>query len=227
MTLHRPLAAALVAASLAPAAQAQDPLELGVIRNEDIHVVQKLMYPKDDRTEFGVHLGVMPFDPYLTTPNAQLSFNAHFNEKFSFSLMAGGGYGFKTTVAKTLESPTYGVVPYEYRYLAGLLAGVEYAPIYAKMNLNGSKIVHFDVYGALRGGANLGMSVLPDNAIGINPTLSPGVGARIFAGQNTTVRVEVRDDLMLERRSITESWHFKQSGNVSLGLTFLSPVKDG
>ena len=227
MKLHRSLAAALVVALTAPPAWAQDPLELGVIRNDDIHVVQKLAYPKDDRTEIGVHLGVMPFDPYLTTPNAQLSFNTHFNELTSFSLVAGGGYGFKTGVAKTLESPTYGVVPYEYRYLGGVLAGIEYAPIYAKMNLNGAKVVHFDIYGAARGGVNLGMSILPDNAIGINPTISPALGTRFFAGPNTAVRVEVRDDLMLERRSITESWHFKQSGNVTVGLTFLSKVKDG
>ena len=226
MKLHRPLAAALAMALTAPTAQAQDPLELGVIRNDDVHVVQKLMYPKDDRTEIGVHLGVMPFDPYLTTPNAQLSFNSHFNELTSLSIVAGGGYGFKTGVYKTLESPTYGVAPYAYRYLASLLVGLEYSPIYAKMNLNGAKVFHFDIYGALRAGGSLEQSVLPDGGLGFGPTLSPGIGSRVFIGQNTAFRVEIRDDLLLERRSITQSWEFKQNGNVTLGLTFLSAVKD-
>ena len=226
MKLHRSLATALAMALAAPAAQAQDPLELGVIRNDDIHVVQKLMYPKDDRTEFGVHLGVMPFDPYLTTPNAQISFNKHFNELTSFSLVAGGGYGFKTGVYRTLESPTYGVAPYAYRYLASLLAGVEWSPIYAKMNINGAKVFHFDIYGALRAGGSLEQSVLPDGGLGFGPTLSPGIGSRVFVGENTSLRVELRDDLLLERRAITQSWEFKQNANVTVGLTFLSAVKD-
>lgn len=217
------LATLLVAA---PAARAQDPLELGVIRDDDIHVVQKLMYPKDDRTEFGVHLGVMPFDPYLTTPNAQLSFNAHLNELTSISAVAGGGYGFKTGVYKTLESPTYGVAPYAYRYLGSVLVGVEYAPIYAKMNINGAKVFHFDIYGAARVGGSIEQSVLPDDGLAFGPTLSPAVGTRVFVGRNTAFRTEIRDDLLLERRAITESWNFKTNANVTVGLTFLSPVSE-
>lgn len=215
-----------LALGLAGTAHAQDPLELGVIRNDDVHVVQKLMYPKTDRTEIGVHLGVMPFDPYLTTPNAQFSFNSHMNEQMSLSVVAGGGYGLKTGVYRTLESPTYGVAPYAYRYLASLLVGVEYSPIYAKMNLNGAKVFHFDIYGALRGGGSLEQSVLPDGGLGFGPTLSPGIGSRVFVGENTAVRLEVRDDLLVERRAITSSWEFKQNANVTLGLTFLSAVKE-
>lgn len=217
---------ALATLLLAPTARAQDPLELGVIRDDDIHVVQKLAYPKDDRTEFGVHLGVMPFDPYLTTPNLQLSFNKHFNELLSVSVVAGGGYGFKTGVYRTLESPTYGVAPYAYRYLASLLGGVEYAPIYAKMNVNGAKVFHFDIYGAARLGASMEQSVLPDDGLAFGPTLSPAVGTRVFIGRNTAFRTELRDDLLLERRAITESWNFKQNANVTVGFTFLSPVAE-
>ncbi len=224
MTPMNPLSLALL---LAGGARAQDALELGVIRNEDVHVVQKIAYPKEDRTELGAHVGIMPFDAFLTTPNAQLSFNRHLSESMSISAVVGGGYSFKTLVAKDLETPTYGVVAYEYRYLGSALAGVEYAPIYAKMNVNGARVYHFDVYGALRGGATVGQSILPDHAIGVGPTLSPGVGTRVFLGRNSALRVELRDDLLLERRSIVEVWKFKQNANLTVGLTVLSRTEDG
>jgi outer membrane beta-barrel protein len=216
----------LCAWSLPLAAQAQDPLELGVIRNDDIHVVQKMMYPKTDRTEFGVHVGIMPFDAYLMTPNAQFSLNIHSSERLSISVVAGGGYGLKTGTYRELESPTYGVAAYAFRYLGSALGGIEYAPIYAKMNLNGAKVLHFDIYGAARGGLSIEQSVLPDAGMTLAPTLSPGIGSRIFVGKNTTVRVELRDDLLLERRSITQSTHLKQNANVLVGLTFLSKVPE-
>ena len=215
----------LLAASVQPAF-AQEPLELGVIRNDDIHVVQKNLYPKTDRTELGVHLGVMPFDAYVWTPNAQLSFNSHMSESMSVSVVAGGGYGLKTGAYRTMESPAYGVAPYAYRYLGSVIGGLEWSPIYAKMNLNGAKVLHFDIYAAGRAGVSLEQSVLPDGSITLAPTLSPGIGSRVFLGKNTTARVELRDDILLENRSITQSWHIKQNANVTFGLTFLSPVKE-
>ena len=124
---------ALLALALhtAPVAQAQDTIDIGVLRNEDIAVVQEMLYPKLDRTEVGVHLGIMPFDAYLVTPNLQFSFNKHMQESLSFSLVAGGGYGMKSATYKELESPAFGAAPYAYRYLGSLLAGVEWGPVYA------------------------------------------------------------------------------------------------
>jgi outer membrane beta-barrel protein len=207
-------------------ALAQDTVDIGVIRDEDITVVQKLIYPKDNRTEFGLHLGVMPFDAYLTTPNAQISFNSHFNEKVSLSFIGGGGWGFKTGTYKTLESPAFGVAPYAYRYLGSALIGLEWSPIYAKLNWQGGRVVHFDVYLAGRVGATLEQSVIPAGGWGIGPTASPGIGGRFFIGKSTAVRAELRDDLLFEYRELTSSWEFKQNANVTLGLVFLSGVKE-
>lgn len=207
---------------LAPAASAADPVDIGIIREEDITVVQKLLYPKDDVTELGVHLGVMPFDAYLTTPNAQLSFGHYFNEKVGFSLVAGGGWGFKTGVYRELESPAYGVAPYAYRYLASALGGLEWSPVYAKLNWNGGRVLHFDVYLAGRLGASLEQSVIPDGGMTIGPTVSPGIGGRFFLGKKSALKLEVRDDLLVEYRKLLDSWDFKQNANVTLGLALLS-----
>lgn len=207
---------------------AQETVDIGVIRNDDITVVQKMLYPKEERWELGFHLGVMPFDAYLVTPNGQLSFNQHFSDTLSLSVMVGGGYGLKNATFKELESPAYGAAPYAYRYLASVLAGVEWAPVYAKLNFNGARVVHFDAYLAGRAGVSIEQSVIPlsEGAIAVGPTLSPGVGARLWLAQKTALRVELRDDLQLQRRSVTASTHLKQNANISVGITMLSAPKE-
>lgn len=201
---------------------AAETVDIGVLRNEDITVVQQLLYPKTKRSEIGVHLGYVGFDAYVKSPNIQLSYARHFDEQLAFSVLAGGGYGFKTAAYRELESPTYGVAPYAYRYVGSVLAGVEYAPIYAKLNLDGARVIHFDVYGALRGGLTVEQSVLPDGTLAFAPTVSPAVGARLYLGPSTAMHVAFRNDLLFENRPLTQSWEFKQNGNVTVGLTFFS-----
>ncbi|MCB9687326.1 MAG: outer membrane beta-barrel domain-containing protein [Alphaproteobacteria bacterium] len=206
-------------------ARAAEPVDIGIIRDEDITVVQKLLYPKTGRSEIGLAAGWMPFDAYLTTPNGQLSYTQHTSEVLAIGLVAGGGYGFKTKAYQQMEGPAIGVAPYAYRYLGSVLAGVEWSPIYAKLNWNGGRVMHFDVYAAGRGGVTLEQSVIPSGGTGIGPTVSPGVGGRFFLGDNTALKVELRDDLLFEFRKLTDSWEFKQNANVTLGLAFLSKAK--
>ena len=223
--LLKSCAALLSALLVSSTAYGQETVDIGVIKNSERRVVQKLLFPKEGRTEFGVHLGVMPFDAYLVTPNLQFSFDLHLSESLSISTMVGGGYGLKNATYAELESPTYGVAPDAYRYLSSILAGVQYAPIYAKMNLNGAKVVHFDVYGTARAGVSLEQSVIPKGGFAVAPTISAGIGTRFFWGERYAIRVEIRDDCMIERRKLTQSTHFKQNANVSVGFTMMSPVK--
>lgn len=206
-------------------ARAQDTVEIGVLKNSDLSVVQNVLYPKKERLEIGVHLGWMPFDPLITTPNLQLSIDKHFSDQLSLSVLVGGGYGLKTGRYVELEGPTYGVAPYAFRYLASALVGVAYAPVYAKMAFGARKVVHFDAYGTARIGATLEQSILADAAVTAAPTLSLGLGGRFFVRDGLAVRVEIHDDLMVEYRDITSTWHFKQNGNVTVGVTFFTKGK--
>jgi outer membrane beta-barrel protein len=221
------VSACLLVAGLLSTPAAAQTVDIGVIRNDDITVVQRLLYPKTDRIEVGLAVGVMPFDPYLTTPNGQLWFVRHFSERGALSIVVGGGYGFKTGVYKQLESPAYGVAPYAYRYLGSALGGAEWSPIYAKLNWGGGRIAHFDVYLAGRGGLTIESSVIPDGGLAYAPTLSPAIGGRFFLGQSTALKVELRDDLLIEWRQLTESWEFKQNANITVGLAFLSKKGNG
>jgi outer membrane beta-barrel protein len=216
---------AVAGALTGSAALAADAVDIGVIKETDVRVVQKLLYPKEGRTEFGFHAGLMPFDAYLTTPNGQLSFDYHFSEAVGLTVLAGGGYGLPTATLNELQSPTYSVSPDAYRYLGSVLAGVGWSPIYAKMNLNGAKVLHYDVYGAARAGVSFEQSILQDGGFAVAPTVSLGVGSRVFLGERLALRAELHDDVLLEQRKLTQSMFVKQNVNFLVGLTFLSKAE--
>ena len=82
---------------------AQNAVDVGVIKNEDVKIVQKLLY-RADRLEYGAHLGVMPFDAYTLTPTFAATIAKHFREDMGVEATLMGGYGFKSSTYKELES---------------------------------------------------------------------------------------------------------------------------
>lgn len=221
-----PCLTAVAACLCATAALAQDPIDIGTVLDDDRVVVQRLLYPTKGRMEIGGHLGVMPFDAFLFTPNVQLSFDQHLGQRSAFSALVGGGYGLQNATLRELQKPAFGNIPDAYRYLGSILAGASYAPIYGKINVNGVKILHHDLYGVARAGLTLEQSIIPGGGISLAPTLSLGVGSRVWVGQNLAFRMEVRDDLLIQRRQLTESTHLKQNVALTFGLTKFSPVKE-
>ena len=212
----------IVGSLLLSASHAQETVDIGVLKNEDIQVVQNLLYPKANKTELSFQLGVMPFDAFLTTPNLQVGLDLHQSESVALSFALGGGYGLERAISRQLQSPTFGVAGYAYRYLGSALGGMTYSPWYGKVAVSGKKVVHYDIYGALRGGVTLEQSIFPDGAIAVSPTVSPAIGFRFFTSEKLAIRCEFRDDLMVQRRKLTEKWYFKQNLNVGLGISLLS-----
>lgn len=201
-------------------ALASDPVDIGVLQEKDIKVVQKLLYPKEDRLELFGQLGVLPFDGFTWAPTLAVGGVFHPTESLGFEGRLGGGYGFKTARYALLESSAYGVAVEAYRYLGSVEADVQWSPIYAKMNIAGRNVVHHDVYLLGGVGVTLEQSVLPSADIAIAPTFPIGVGARVFFGDNLALRVELRDGLMIERRAQSETTAFKQSVGVNVGLSY-------
>ena len=212
----------LVLLGLFSAAFAQDTVDVAAVTNADVRVVQKILYPKADRAEITASVGWMPFDALLTTPNLQFGFTKHNNERFGWGAVVGGGFGLKNGRYAELESPAYGVAPDAYRYLASALAGIEWSPIYGKMTTNGARIVHYDGYANARAGVSLESSVIPSGGVALAPTLSLGVGTRIFLGNRAALRIELRDDLLIEHRKLTDNTYFKQNANVLVGWTIFT-----
>ena len=76
-------------------AQAQDAIEVGILQDSDVNVVQKMLYSKDGKLEFGGHLGWMPFDTYTTTPLLNITGTLHRSETAAMEVSIGGGYSLK------------------------------------------------------------------------------------------------------------------------------------
>lgn len=206
------------------AAYAQDPIDIGTVLDDDRIVVQRLLYPTQDRTELGLHLGVMPFDAYLFTPKMQFSFDQHVGRAWSLSALAGGGYGIENGTLRELKTPAFGKIPDAYRYLGSVVVGATWAPIYGKISLNGAKILHHDLFVSARAGATLEQSIIPGGGVAVSPTVSLGVGSRVWIGENYAMRIALRDDLLLQRRQLTESTHLKQNVAITVGITRFSSV---
>jgi len=203
---------------------AQETVDVGVLRDEDISVVQKLLYSKDGRTEFGGYVGWMPFDAYTTTPMAGFGVMRHLSETMGAGVSIGGGYSLKNASYKELEGPAYGVSPDAYRYLGSALAEVAWSPIYAKMNWQGNAVVHHDIYGLVGAGITVEQAMLPDNAMAFAPTLGAGIGARIFLSDKAMLKIQLRDDFLLEKRIKTEDTQgtfLKQNVGITIGYSAL------
>ena len=69
------------------------PEEVGVLKYEDVAVVQKILYPHTGRTELGFHLGGHFFDPYAVGFIAGFDMTHFFKETGGLHVQICGGYG--------------------------------------------------------------------------------------------------------------------------------------
>lgn len=210
---------------LASTALAQDPIDIGVLKNSDLKVVQKVLYTKEDKVEFGLLLGALPFDGFTFAPQVKAHGAMHLSDAVGFEVQLGGGYGFKNGRYNELASPAYGVAVEAYRYLGSLEADLQWTPVYAKMNLFGKKILHHDVYLLAGAGVTLEQSVLPSADIAIAPGVPLGLGSRVWVGKNTAIRAELRDTVMYEHRAQSDTSAIKQNVSVGVGLAVFTGGK--
>jgi len=201
---------------------AKDTLDIGVLKNSEVKVVQKMLYRKDGTLELGAMLGVMPFDGYTITPQLAVSGTKHLSDTLGIELQVGAGYGFENAVYTELAGPTYGVAVEAYRYLASVEADVQYTLAYAKMNLGGKRVLHHDVYLLAGAGVTLEQSMLPAGDLTFSPTLPVGIGTRLFLSKTALVRLELRDSMLVEYRAQSATWGFKQNVGLCIGLSILS-----
>lgn len=224
----RTAAVAVLGLLVSAPALAEDPVDLGVLRNDELHVVQNMLYTKADKGEASVFLGAVAFDPYSVAPKLQFGYGAFLSETLGWKASLGVGWGLPNGTYRELDSPAYGKVPEAYRYIASVGVGVEWDPIYAKMSVNGDRVFHHDVYVPIEGGFTFERLIESDLAdtfgqsLGLAPHLGLGVGARVYTHRGPAIKVEVRDDLLIQHRGASQSWKFKQNINVLVGFAWLS-----
>ncbi|MFT5585648.1 MAG: outer membrane beta-barrel protein [Cognaticolwellia sp.] len=211
----------LIAALAASPAMAQETVDLGTLKNEEIQVVQKLLYPKTDRSELSMSLGVVAFDPYMTAPKLQATYGKHMSENLGWEAQLGVGYGLTNAAYKTLAGVAYGVAPEAYRYLGSLTGGVVWSPIYAKMNFQGERIYHYDIYMPIVGGVTVEQLAWGEKYLAFSPTVGIGVGMKVWRGDNTAIRIEVRDDVQVQNRQQSGTRALKQNVGIHIGFAKL------
>lgn len=206
---------------------AEDPVDLGVLKDSEIQVIQKRLHPKSGKTEMGGQLGVIGNDPYTVAPKIQLTYGAHSSETRGWEVQLGLGYGIPNGHYRLLDSPAYGKVPEATRYLGSITGGLTFSPLYAKFTQDGQKVFHHDIYFPVVAGLTVEQTVDPhlnEDALArfaLAPTVGVGVGARVFLHNDMILRVEMRDDLMVQFRTGTGTWNFKQNIGVHAGITLL------
>jgi outer membrane beta-barrel protein len=206
---------------LSTTALAQETIDVGLLKKDDIKVVQKQIYAKEGMNELSLHVGVMPFDAFSITPKFEISYGMFTSDTVGFEVALGGGYGLSNANYRHLVD--FGTTPDTYRYLGSAIADAQWAPIYGKMALQGSKLFHYDVYGLGGGGLTVERAFMEDKSWSFGPTISAGIGSRIFFSDGTILRIQLRDDLILQKRAKTvetQGVYLKQNMTISVGYTF-------
>jgi len=210
------------------AALAQETIDIGVLKDKDISVVQRMLYTKANRMEIGGAAVLMPFDAYTVTPAISGTITSHQSESTAYELAVGGGYSFANGTYKQLSGPAYQMAPDAYRYLGSVVGSAQWSPIYAKMNWNGNRVLHHDVYGLAGGGLSIEQAMLPDHSIALAPTLALGIGSRVFLSSASAFRIQIRDDILAEQRvktADTQGLFVKHNIMLSVGYSVLGATK--
>tara|TARA_Y100001968_G_scaffold265421_1_gene254599 strand:- start:1588 stop:2337 length:750 start_codon:yes stop_codon:yes gene_type:complete len=203
--------------------------EVGVLRNQDVRVVQKNLYVKRGHHEVGFLLSTQPFDPY--TAGLMLGFNLTLNpsENLGFEIMAQGGYGWGnghwqdvTFLGNAAGGNLTSLGSDAARQLVGGSVNVVWSPIYAKLAWGGSKVIHFDIYGTLGAHGFLAQRLEAD--AGFRGIVGPsvGVGAKLFLSPKVALKLDFRDHISIERRTYSGKVTARNNFQFGIGLAFFT-----
>ena len=206
--------------------------EVGVLANEDVRVVQKMLFTKKGHHEVGFLLTTQPWDAY--TAGFMLGFDATLNpsENVGVEIAVQGGYGFAnghyrdiSFLATNIRGELTGLAADARRQLVGGSLNLVWSPIYAKLAWGGRKVLHFDVYGTLGLHGYLTQQMDVDGKLGgiVGPSL--GVGLKFFLGKGVALKVDLRDHISLESRRYTGKFTARNNFQFGLGLAFQTGLK--
>lgn len=207
--------------------------EVGVLRNEDVRVVQKNLYVKRGHHEVGFLLTTQPWDVYAAGAMAGLDITFNPSEVAGVEIMLQGGYGWGTGHWRDvtfLGSAAGGQLTSlgsdAARQLVGGSVNLVWSPVYAKLAWGRRRVVHFDVYGTLGAHGYLAQRLEAD--AGFKAVLGPslGVGLKFFLSRRTALKIDLRDHISLERRTYTGRFTARNNFQFGIGLAFFTGARD-
>ncbi len=169
-------------------------------KKRSVKVIQKRLFQKDGRHEFGLFFGTIPNDEFMMYYPVGGRYNYFFSEDLGFEAFGQYMIGQESDLSVFLEDPdTFNVaiqthLPQKLVWTAGL-EGL-WSPIHGKVGLFTSKLFHFDVHVALGVGA-IGTEVSTREQGGartskIDVAANAGAGVRMYFLDWLAIRFEYR-----------------------------------
>jgi outer membrane beta-barrel protein len=196
------LAATCLASSLARAADSD------VDDTGKVEAIQNRLYRMGQEIE--VSVGFLPEDAFYKGIAAEGSYTLHFSDFIGWEIVrAGYSFNYDTSLKSQLLS--LGAQPTAFpETQLFLTSSIIWSPMYFKAALFNSSVVHGEFYGLLGGGAFEQANGQSKDWV---PSADIGLGGRIFLSQVISLRLEVRENLLISS-SLTSVI------DINLGLSF-------
>jgi len=206
--ISRMLLAAVVTAVLAPAALAADKpildryLDKYWGKKRDVEVVEKRLYEKSGRHEFGLYFGMIPNDEFLLYFPLGVRYDFYIVDSVAVELFGSYVLSNKSDLADFLSDDVDGFgidvdagLPEVLEWNAGLAA--VWSPLHGKIGIFTSKLFHFDWH-LVGGVAGLGTSVRAAQVEGDRTSRTAfggllGTGIRAYAAEQVAVTLNYRN----------------------------------
>lgn len=201
--------------------------EVGMLRNEDVRVVQKNLFVKKGYHEVGFLLSTTPLDTYVAglMLGADITLNA--TERIGVNFLVQGGYGWGnghwqdvTFLGNSAGGNLTSLGADAARNLFGGGISLVWSPIYGKFAWGTRGVVHFDIYAILGGHGYL--TQLVDAGGGLSGLGGPtaGIGVKFQMNQTAALKIDFRDNISIEQRTYTGRIKARSSWQIGVGIAF-------
>jgi outer membrane beta-barrel protein len=169
----------------------------------EIEVVQNRQYAKENRLSLLAGVGSVSSDPFLSIQSIGGALSYHFSESFALAgiykkfIVSDSSYLNELRTGLTTSTPSRANTNRPNSFIGG---EIEWSPIYGKISLAGSSIVHYDAHFLLGAG-------MTDTESGKYFTPSVGFGPQFYLSNTFALRFDYRLAIYKEsiRNTITTS----------------------
>jgi outer membrane beta-barrel protein len=224
--------AVLAACIMIPAASAEEraPLdrELDKVwgKERDVKVIQKRLFQKDGRHEFGLQFGLAPNDDFWNYYPVGLRYDYYFLESLGFEI--SGAYVFaQSTKLKSFILDNFGGIqsagiPQSVEWYAG--GNVYWAPIHGKVALFSWKLTSFDI-GLIVGVGAIGTKVYGggETKRKVSVMGNLGLGFHFFLNDFLAIRADYRHYLFpADDSGYSNAGGARQMAEITLGFSIFT-----
>jgi outer membrane beta-barrel protein len=178
-----------------------------------VEAIQNRLYRMGQEIE--VSVGVLPADAFYKGIAPEGSYTLHFSDVLGWEIVRFG-YSFNADTSLKTQLQNLGAQPTAFpETQLFLTSSIMWSPLYFKAAFFNSSVSHGEFYGVLGGGTfkqTTGQST--GQFGGFVPAVDVGIGGRLFFSQVMSMRLEVRENLLIQSNSLTSVI------DINLGLSF-------